>query len=180
MAMYGYGYRYPRVPREVRALYTHPNYRYKWARAAIMNRGIAARSPWLKFLKDKKYLDQVGDILRKAGAEYRALYGVNPKYKAVAEKRLTKIENAIKTVQDEEILGRLRSEFGDKYSEAYVKSALAALQRELDHLKAIIAWGKEGQPPKQPSALEKKASGYGLRSGLGYGLEEGLGYGYFY
>jgi hypothetical protein len=85
MAMYGYGYRYPRVPRIVN--YLEPEYRYKWARAAIMNKSVAARSPWLKFLKDNHYLEQVGDILRKAGAEYRAQHGVNPKTKTAAEKR---------------------------------------------------------------------------------------------
>jgi hypothetical protein len=65
--MYSYGYRYPRVPRV--PLYTDPEYRYKWARAAIMNKSVAARSPWLKFLRERGLLKKIVEELRKAGAE---------------------------------------------------------------------------------------------------------------
>jgi hypothetical protein len=75
--MYGYGYRYPRAQRQIEVLYSDPEYQYKWARAAIMNKRVASRSPWLKFLRDNHYLDQVANILRQAGQEYRALFGVS-------------------------------------------------------------------------------------------------------
>jgi hypothetical protein len=87
--MYGYAYRYPRVPRKVEALYGDPTYRYKLARAALMNRGVAQRSTWIQFLRQEDVLNQVRDLLRKAGEEYRALYGVKPTYKTAAERRRT-------------------------------------------------------------------------------------------
>jgi hypothetical protein len=95
MAMYGYCYRYPRVPRRVEALYTDPEYQYKWARAAIMNKAVAARSPWLKFLRDNHYLEKVGDLLRKAAAEYRAIHPYTEKDKTIARRRRTKLQRAI-------------------------------------------------------------------------------------
>jgi hypothetical protein len=52
MAMYGYGYRYPRVPRVT--VYEDPNYRFKWVRAAIGNRAVAAKSPLIAHLKQAK------------------------------------------------------------------------------------------------------------------------------
>jgi hypothetical protein len=42
--MYGYGYRYPRVPRKVEVLYEDPEYQYKWVRTAVMNRCATRRS----------------------------------------------------------------------------------------------------------------------------------------
>jgi hypothetical protein len=63
MAMYGYGYRYPRVPRV--ALYEDPNYRFKWVRAAVGNRAIAAKSPWIAHLKQKGVFDKISQLLVK-------------------------------------------------------------------------------------------------------------------
>jgi hypothetical protein len=56
------------------------------ARAAVLNRSVAARSPWIKFLRQNHYLDQVAQILHQAGEEYRALYGVSEKNKTAARK----------------------------------------------------------------------------------------------
>jgi hypothetical protein len=187
--MYGYGYRYPKVPREVKILYTDPEYRYKWARAAVMNKGIADRSPWIAFLRREKYLEQISDLLKKAGREYRQLYGVNPKYKAAAQKKLSKIERALTAVQDPRLPELLKYEFGDKFKDKYITDAVDTLQKELAHLKEIINFKREGEaeplpqllpaPPEQPPQ-QPVAKGYGLREGLGYGLREGLGYGYGY
>jgi hypothetical protein len=70
--MYGYCYRYPRVPRKVEISYDDPEYRRKWARSAIMKRGVASNSRWIQFLRKKGTLDEIADKLRKAGEEYRA------------------------------------------------------------------------------------------------------------
>jgi hypothetical protein len=186
--MYGYGYRYPTVPREVKILYTDPQYRYKWARAAVMNKGIADRSPWIAFLRKEKYLEQISNLLKKAGTEYRRLYGVNPKYKSAALKKKGKIERALTAVQDPRLPDLLRYEFGDKFQDQYINDAVDTLKKELSHLEKIINYQKEGaQPAPQlllPAPPEEKKPGtgygYGLREVLGYGLREGLGYGYGY
>jgi predicted TPR repeat methyltransferase len=137
-----------------------------------MNKAVAARSPWLNFLREKKYLEQVGNILRKAGEEYRQLHGVNPKTKTAAERRITKLQRAIEAVQDANINKRLGTEFGDRYNTAYVNAVVDRLNKEIASLKKLIAYGAE----KLSTEEKKTGSGYGLLSGLGY--DEG--YGYFY
>jgi hypothetical protein len=138
-----------------------------------MNRGIATASPWIAFLRKRGTLNEISRLLSEAGQEYRRLYGVKPKYKTAAERRKTKIENAIKAVEDEEIQKLLQAEFGDKFNKAYIADAVKALHKELGHLQMLIDWkAPPQQPPPQPSS--QQAKGYGLREGLGYG------YGYFY
>jgi hypothetical protein len=162
--MYGYGYRYPRVPRKFEVVYEDPNYCYKWARSALMNRGVAQHSPWIQFLRDNHYLEQVSNILRKAGEEYRTIHDVKPKYKIAAERRKTKIEKALTAVQDPEIHNLLRAEFGDKFNNAYIADAVNALKKELDHLNMLIQWqAAPQQPPPQPSTVAKTGRSYGLR-----------------
>jgi hypothetical protein len=140
-----------------------------------MNRGVAQQSPWIAFLRQRGTLEEIAQKLRDAGEEYRRLYGVKPKYKTTAERRKTKIERALAAIKDAEIHGGLRAEFGDKFRESYIADAVKTLQKEQDHINTLIQWqGAPQQPLPQPNALEKKASGYGLREGLGYG------YGYFY
>jgi hypothetical protein len=169
MAMYGYGYRYPRVPRL--PVYEDPKYRFKWVRAAIGNRAAAAKSPWLKYLRDNKVLDKVGDLLRQAGAEYRKQYGLKESTKKGAKQRISKLEKAITALKDQALLQNVAADLGDKYSDDYVKATIARLDTEINRIKQII-----GEQPK--------GSGYGLLSGLGYGdgYGEGYGegYGYFY
>jgi hypothetical protein len=60
MAMYGYGYRYPKAPRI--AFYDDPDYRFRWVRAAIGNRAIAAKSPWLAFLKREGAFEAIAKL----------------------------------------------------------------------------------------------------------------------
>jgi hypothetical protein len=188
--MYGYGYRYPRVPREIKVLYSDPEYRYKWARAAVMNKATADRRPWISFLRQKGVLAKISEELREAGDQYRAQYDVNPKYRPAAMKKIGKIERALTAVGDARLPELLKLEFGDKFKESYIDDAIATLQKELDHLNLIINYEKPGTEQKQQPvlALEEPKQGqgygygygYGLRDGLGYGLRDCLGYGYFY
>jgi hypothetical protein len=134
-----------------------------------MNKSFAARSPWLKFLRDRRSFAVICKELKDAAKEYRQKYGVNPKAKTAAQKRLTKIERAIEAVKDPAIQSRLSAEFGDRYSIDYVNAVVKRLEQELTNLKELIAYGS----PKL--STEQKGSGYGLLSGLGYGE----GYGYF-
>jgi hypothetical protein len=145
MAKYGYGYRYPRVPRRVEALYSDPEYKYKWARAAIMNKAVAARSPWLKFLRENGYFDQIRDLLRRAAAQYRGdpTHGFTEKDKTIATRRRTELDKAIEALSDAEIRKRLASEFGAKFDPAYAEANIKRLQEEIARLNAII----EGKNP---------------------------------
>jgi hypothetical protein len=154
MAMYGYGYRYPRVPRV--PLYTDPEYRFKWVRSAVGNRAIAAKSPWVQYLRENKVLDKVCDLLRKAGAEYRKQYGFKESTKKGARQRVTKLQRAIEALKDDATLQRVSADLGSKYNPDYVKATIARLDAEINRLKEIIG-------------EQQVAKGYGLLSGLGYG-----------
>jgi hypothetical protein len=156
------------VPRRVEAVYTDPDYRYKWARAAVMNRSTSERSPWIAFLKQRGTLKMIGDELRKAGAEYRALLGIKLKARTAATRRRTKLEKAIETMRDENIIKRIKEEFGDRFKQSYADNVISTLQDELKRLKLVIG----EKPPPQPSTIAKSGQGYGLREGLVMALEK--------
>jgi hypothetical protein len=159
-----------------------------------MNKGIGDRSPWISFLRQRDTLEKIRKHFREAGEKYRAKFGVNPKYKSAATKKIDKIERALTAVGDARLPELLKLEFGDKFKESYVKEAIDTLKKELAHLQAIVNYKQPGQvvqpelalpvpEQQQPVAMGyglREGLGYGLRSGLGYGLREGFGYGYGY
>jgi hypothetical protein len=59
------------------------------------DRGSAARSPWIKFLRDNKFLKKFSALLREAGEKYRAAYGVKPQYRSAAMKRKIKLRELL-------------------------------------------------------------------------------------
>jgi polyhydroxyalkanoate synthesis regulator phasin len=185
--IYGYGYRYPRVPRI--AYYDDPEYRFKWVRAAIGNRAIAKKSPWINFLRREGAFEAIGNYLRDLAEQYRVEQGgVKESTKKGARQRITKLQRAIAALEDQALLKNVAEDLGDRYSADYVTDTINRLKKEIAALEATIAWKPPSQTttgsqvPPQPSAkkaaLVKKAKGYGLMSGLGY--DEGYGYGYFY
>jgi hypothetical protein len=189
MAMYGYGYQYPKAPRI--AYYDDPDYRFRWARAAIGNRAIAQKSDWINFLKENQAFEAIGEYLRELGERYRRLKGgVKESTKKGAKQRIKKLQRAIAALEDQALLSQVQADLEDKYKAEYVTDSINRLKKEIASLEATINWKPpvetttESQPPPQPSAkkiaLKKKGQGYGLISGLGYGLTSGLGYGYFY
>jgi hypothetical protein len=174
--MYGYGYRYPRVPRRVEALYADPEYRFKWTRAAIGNRAVAAKSPWIQHLKQSGVFNTIRDLLRKEALEYRRKQGgVKESTKKGARQRIVKLQRAIEALKDQANLSRVQADLGSKYNPDYVTASIKRLEQEIDNLNALLNWQPEGQQQLQPVA-----KGYGLLSGLGYGEGYGEGYGYFY
>jgi hypothetical protein len=172
--MYGYGYRYPRVPRV--PLYEDPKYQYKWVRAAIGNRAIADKSEWIKFLKDNNAFETIGAYLRSLGDVYREQKrGLKPSTLKSAEQRAKKIEKAIEALKNQQYIDRVKTELGQEYSDAYPKEAIDALQKELDRLRALPEWkptGKYRMPKLALSYGEEvevpKKQGKGLLSGMGY------------
>jgi hypothetical protein len=188
MAMYGYGYRYPRAPRV--AYYEDPSYRFKWVRAAIGNRSAAKKSPWIAFLRRKGAFEAIGNYLRDLADQYRVEQGgVKESTKKGARQRIKKLQRAIAALEDQGLLKEVSADLGDVYSADYVTDAINRLKKEIAALEATIAWKPPAetttgsQVPPQPSAkkialVKKPAKGYGLMSGLGY--DEGYGYGYFY
>jgi hypothetical protein len=120
MAMYGYGYHYPKAPRI--AYYDDPNYRFRWARAAIGNRAIAAKSPWLAYIRQEGVFKDIGDLLRQKAAEYRiAQGGVKASTKKGAKQRITKLQRAIAALEDQDLLKSVAADLGDVYNPDYVK-----------------------------------------------------------
>jgi hypothetical protein len=182
--MYGYGYRYPRVPKRVEALYADPNYRFKWVRAAIGNRAVASKSPWIAHLKQAGVYDQIRDLLRKEAIKYRIdKGGLKPSTKKSIEQRIVKLQRAVEALKDQALLDKVATDLGNKYNKQYVDSTLKRLEEEIENLQSTLEW----EPPEEQQLLvqaqpqqetqkttKKKAKGYGLLSGLGYG------YGYFY
>jgi hypothetical protein len=172
--MYGYGYRYPRVPRVVN--YEDPNYRFKWFRAAIGNRAVSAKSPWIAFLKREHAFENIGNYLRELADAYREENkGLKESTKKGARQRITKLERAIAALQDQPLIQNVATDLGDKFNPAYVNEAISRLNKEIASLKAALEWKPSGQPKKEIK-LKTTGEGYGLTSGLGYGE----GYGYFY
>jgi hypothetical protein len=183
--MYGYGYRYPRVPKKVEALYADPKYRFKWVRAAIGNRAIAAKSPWVAHLKEAGVYEKIRDLLRKEAINYRIKQGgLKPSTKKSIEQRIVKLQRAVEALQDQALLSDVAKDLGSKYDQSYVDSALERLEEEIKNLKATLEWQPPAQKPKrrktrkttttEPLLAEEEEKGSGLLSGLGYG------YGYFY
>jgi hypothetical protein len=182
--MYGYGYRYPRVPKRVEALYADPNYRFKWVRAAIGNRAVAAKSPWIAHLKQAQVYDKIRDLLRDEAVKYRLKQGgLKPSTKKSIEQRIVKLQRAVEALKDQALIDRVAGDLGNKYDKRYVDSTLKRLEEEIANLQDTLEW----EPPEEQQLLvqaqpqqetqkttKKKAKGYGLLSGLGYG------YGYFY
>jgi hypothetical protein len=171
--MYGYGYRYPRVPRKIETLYEDPKYRTKWVRAAIGNRSVAAKSPWIQHLKQSGVFDTIRDLLRKEAIAYRQRQGVKESTKKGAERRIVKLQRAIDALKDQAVLQNVATDLGSKYNSAYVDATIKRLEDEIKNLNAMLSFKPEQQPV---------AKGYGLLSGLGYGYGYGddEGYGYFY
>jgi hypothetical protein len=189
MAMYGYGYRYPRAPRI--AYYDDPDYRFRWARAAIGNRAISQKSDWINFLKREGAFEAIGDYLRRLGDQYRVEKGgVKESTKKGAKQRIKKLERAIAALEDEALLKEVQADLEDRYKPEYVTDSINRLKKEIAALEATINWKPPAQqtaptgtqPPPQPSAkkITLRKKGEGLLSGLGYGLTSGLGYGYGY
>jgi hypothetical protein len=186
--MYGYGYRYPRVPRKVEALYADPEYRFRWVRAAVGNRAVAAKSPWIAHLKQAQVYDKIRDLLRKEAVKYRIKQGgLKPSTKKSIAQRIVKLERAIEALKDQALLNRVASDLGNKYDKGYVDTSLKRLQDELANLQATLEWeppaeevGEEeqvlvqAQPQQKSKKSTTKKQGTALLSGLGYG------YGYFY
>jgi hypothetical protein len=173
--MYGYGYRYPRVPRRVEALYADPEYRFRWTRAAIGNRAVAAKSPWIQHLKKSGVFETIGKLLREEAIKYRENQGgVKESTKKSARQRIVKLERAIEALKDQANLSRVQTDLGSKYNPAYVNASIKRLEAEIKSINDMLNW-----KPKEQQ-LQPVAKGYGLLSGLGYGEGYGEGYGYFY
>jgi hypothetical protein len=71
--LFGTGYRYPKVRRQVtvESLYGSPDYMEKWARAALMNKALAKQNPWIAHLKATGAFDQIRNVLQQARATYK-------------------------------------------------------------------------------------------------------------
>jgi hypothetical protein len=65
--MYGTGYRYPRRKREVKTKIDEPKL---WARAAIVNKGMADENPWIQHLRSTGAYKEIRNALLKAKATY--------------------------------------------------------------------------------------------------------------
>jgi hypothetical protein len=184
--MYGYGYRYPRVPRV--PLYEDPKYQFKWVRAAVGNRAISKKSKWIDFLRKQGAFKVIGSYLRALGDAYREIEGgVKDSTLKSAQQRAKKIEKAIAALKNQDLLDKVKEDLGKDYDPGNAQEAIAALERELERINELLKWKPTGQysiptiqvvPGEMQKVLAKKGSG--LTSGMGLTSGLGYGYGYFY
>jgi hypothetical protein len=114
--MYGQGYRYPRRRRKLTVETYYPEaVQPELVRAAVFNRAIAAKNPWLKFLQKEKVFEQIRNLLKQKAAEYRAQNPPTAKRTQSLNRQLTKLQAELNILQKEAQDRRLAQEFAQRY-----------------------------------------------------------------
>jgi chaperonin cofactor prefoldin len=141
--MYGQGYRYPKRRRKLTVdTYFPPEAQPALVRAAVFNRAIAAKNPWLKFLHSGDYFNRIRNILKEAAAEYRKTNPITEKQRKNLERQSTRLQAELNILQNELQNKRLAKEFAEDYPGVdYTKTIqekIDKLQRELNRIKPFI------------------------------------------
>jgi hypothetical protein len=145
--MYGQGYRYPRRRRKltVETYYT-PESQPELIRAAVFNRAIAKKNPWLQFLEKENVFGQIRDLLKQKAAKYRAKNPVTEKTRKVLQRQHTKLQAELNILQNELQNKRLAQEFTSNYpgtdSTEIIQGKINKLQSELNRIKPFIETGQ--------------------------------------
>jgi chaperonin cofactor prefoldin len=137
--MYGQGYRYPRRKRRLTVeSYFSPEVQPQLIRAAVFNRAIAKKNPWLTFLHDKDYFNRIRTILKEAAAEYRKTNPVTQKQRKNLERQSTRLQAELNILQNELQNKTLGQEFGEDYPglnyTELIQGKINKLQSELNRV----------------------------------------------
>jgi hypothetical protein len=137
--MYGQGYRYPRRKRQLTVeTYFPQEVQPKLIRAAVFNRAIAAKNPWLQFLHREKYFEQIRNLLKKAAAEYRAQNPITDEGQKSLKQRATRLQAELNILQNELQNKRLAQEFAKEYPGVdYTKTIEGKIDKLLSELNRI-------------------------------------------
>jgi hypothetical protein len=141
--MYGQGYRYPRRQRQLTVqTYFSPKAQPQLIRAAVFNRAIAKSNPWLQFLHENKYFEQIRNILKDAAAKYRKTHPVTEKQRKNLERQSTRLQAELNILQNELQNRALGEEFKEYYPgvnyEDLIKGKINKLQSELNRINGYL------------------------------------------
>jgi hypothetical protein len=141
--MYGQGYRYPGRKRRLTVeTYFPPEAQPQLVRAAVFNRAIAKKNPWLTFLHENKYFEQIRNILKDAAAEYRKTNPINPKQKRNLERQSTRLQAELNILQNELQNRTLGKEFESDYPGLdygqLIQGKINKLQNELNRVNSYL------------------------------------------
>jgi hypothetical protein len=137
--MYGQGYRYPRRRRRLTVeTYFPPEAQPALVRAAVFNRAIAKKNPWLQFLEKENVFGQIRDLLKQKAAEYRAKKPVTPKDKRALERQSTRLQAELNILQNKTLGKEFEGDYpGLDYADL-IKGKISKLQSELNRVNSYI------------------------------------------
>jgi hypothetical protein len=140
----GYGYRYPGRKRKVTVATYYPEEdKPELIKAAVFNRAIAAKNPWIQHLRKEKVYDGIRELLEKARKTYKPPAKTDKQKRALAT-QLTRLQAQLDILKDEEqkksLFDEYKGKFGgdDKAYEAIIKEKMNKLQKEIDNLKNFL------------------------------------------
>jgi hypothetical protein len=141
--MYGQGYRYPKRQRQLTVkTYFSPEMQPQLIRAAVFNRAIAKKNPWLQFLEKEKVFQQIRDLLKQKAAEYRAQKPLTDTGRKALKQRATRLQAELDILQNELQNKRLGEEFKEEYPginyEELIQGKMQRLQNELNRINTLI------------------------------------------
>jgi hypothetical protein len=136
--MYGQGYRYSRRRRKLTVQTYYPEeVQPELIRAAVFNRAIAKKNPWIQHLEKEGVYRDIRTLLQKARESYRSK---NPEKRAqLLARELTKLRAELEVLQNEAKARSLAPEFSQKIGKKYtdvtyddvLKDKIARLQNEI-------------------------------------------------
>jgi hypothetical protein len=140
----GYGYRYPRRKRQLTAeTYFPENVRPDLVRAAVFNRAIAAKNPWIQHLKEKGVYKKIQEELQKARESYKPPPKTDKQKRALSTqlKRLHAELNILKDeAKNKSLLDEFKDEFGgdEKFYETLLSEKISKLENEINNIKKFL------------------------------------------
>jgi polyhydroxyalkanoate synthesis regulator phasin len=145
--MYGQGYRYPRRRRKLTVETYYPEAAQpELVRAAVFNRAVAAKNPWLQFLEKENVFERIRNLLKEAAKEYRAKHPSTAKRTQSLARQLTKLQAELNILQKEAANKSLAQEFAQKYPGADYSKALESkierLQNEIARIQQSMPTGR--------------------------------------
>jgi predicted ribosome quality control (RQC) complex YloA/Tae2 family protein len=146
--MYGQGFHYPRRRRKIPTVETYypPEAQPKLIRAAVFNRAVAAKNPWLQFLHIEKYFEQIRNLLKKAAEEYRKENPITEKDEKSLRQQLTKLQAELNILQNEAANKSLAEEFTKRYPGAdyskTIQEKIAKLEKEINRIHQSLPVGE--------------------------------------
>jgi hypothetical protein len=116
--MYGQGYRYPKRRRELTVkTYYDLKVQPDVIRAAVFNRALAKKNPWIEHLEKSHFYEKVRDLLQQARATYK------PKYPAkrakTLDRELTKLQAQLNILEQEKLAKSLKKEYDKEYGKKF-------------------------------------------------------------